>query len=106
MTRYDQAHIEADSSLPIIRITRDFTATPGQLLRAHTDPEIFARWVGPNGGEVRVLADVDAEGLGRRVGVGDLELTGLGLRAERGLRVLRVDRHRAPHDELLDRVAG
>lgn len=40
--------IEADPTLPIIRITRDFAATPEQLLRAHTDPEIFARWVGPD----------------------------------------------------------
>jgi uncharacterized protein YndB with AHSA1/START domain len=43
------ATIEADPTLPIIRITRDFAATPAQLLRAHTDPELFARWVGPDG---------------------------------------------------------
>jgi uncharacterized protein YndB with AHSA1/START domain len=43
------ATIEADPTLPIIRITRDFAATPAQLLRAHTDPEVFARWVGPDG---------------------------------------------------------
>ncbi|WP_035855494.1 SRPBCC family protein [Cryptosporangium arvum] len=40
--------IEADPALPIIRITRDFRATPAQLLRAHTDPELFVRWVGPD----------------------------------------------------------
>lgn len=49
MTRYDQAHIEADPNLPIIRITRDFNATPAQLLKAHTDPDLYARWVGPAG---------------------------------------------------------
>jgi len=43
------AHIEADPALPIIRITRDFAATPAQLVRAHTDPELFTKWVGPNG---------------------------------------------------------
>jgi uncharacterized protein YndB with AHSA1/START domain len=43
------AKIEADPTVPIIRITRDFAATPEQLLRAHTDPELFAKWVGPNG---------------------------------------------------------
>lgn len=43
-----QATIEADRDLPIIRITRDFIATPAQLVRAHTDPELFARWVGPD----------------------------------------------------------
>ena len=40
-------HIEADPALPIFRITREFRATPAQLLRAHTDPEIFVRWIGP-----------------------------------------------------------
>jgi uncharacterized protein YndB with AHSA1/START domain len=42
------ARIEADPALPIIRITRDFRATPEQLHRAHTDPELYARWVGPD----------------------------------------------------------
>ncbi len=41
------AHIEADEKVPLIRITRDFAATAAQLLRAHTDPELYARWVGP-----------------------------------------------------------
>ncbi len=49
------ARIEADKDLPIIRITRDFAATPAQLLRAHTDPELFARWVGPNGMDTRIM---------------------------------------------------
>jgi uncharacterized protein YndB with AHSA1/START domain len=40
--------IEADPKLPIIRLTRDFAATPAQLMRAHTDPELFALWVGPD----------------------------------------------------------
>lgn len=43
-----EAAIEADEKLPIIRITRDFDATREQLFRAHTDPELFARWVGPH----------------------------------------------------------
>lgn len=43
-----EAVIEADEKLPIIRITRDFNATPAQLIRAHTDPELYARWVGPD----------------------------------------------------------
>lgn len=41
------ARIEADPEVPLIRITRDFAATPAQLFRAHTDPELYARWVGP-----------------------------------------------------------
>ena len=35
-------------------MTRDFTATPRQLFRAHTDPVLFARWVGPDGMTTRI----------------------------------------------------
>ena len=59
-----QVSIEADTSVPIIRMTRDFDATPAQLMRAHTDPEVFARWVGPNGMETTIL-DWDATTGGR-----------------------------------------
>lgn len=51
-TRSAEATIEADQQLPIIRITRDFAATPAQLMRAHLDPDLFARWVGPNGMDI------------------------------------------------------
>jgi uncharacterized protein YndB with AHSA1/START domain len=44
-----EATIEADPKVPVIRITREFNATPAQLLRAHTDPDLFVQWVGPNG---------------------------------------------------------
>src|SRR6185295_302657 len=50
-----QVSIEADPNLPIIRMTRDFDATPTELMRAHTDPELFARWVGPNRMETEIL---------------------------------------------------
>lgn len=42
------ARIEADPEVPIIRITRDFAATPEQLFRAHTEQELFVRWIGPD----------------------------------------------------------
>ena len=45
---YAEAAIEAVADVPIIKITRDFAATPEQLFRAHTDPDLFARWVGPD----------------------------------------------------------
>ncbi len=48
MTTLANAHISADPEVPVIHITRDFTATPEQLFRAHTDPALFAQWVGPN----------------------------------------------------------
>ena len=51
---YDEAAIEAVPDLPIIRITRDFRATREQLVRAHTDPDLFARWVGPDATRIRI----------------------------------------------------
>jgi len=62
-SRYE-ASIEADAKVPIIRITRDFDATPAELMRAHTDPELFVRWVGPNAMETEIL-DWDATTGGR-----------------------------------------
>lgn len=55
MTGIAETTIEADPTLPIIRMTRDFTATPGQLFRAHTDPALFAQWVGPRSLDTRIV---------------------------------------------------
>lgn len=52
--RYDQAAIEADPTVPAVHIWRDFDATPEQLMRAHTDPELFARWIGPDSISTRI----------------------------------------------------
>jgi uncharacterized protein YndB with AHSA1/START domain len=51
---YHSAQIEADPKVPLIRITRDFAATPEQLFRAHMDPELYAKWVGPNDVSTRI----------------------------------------------------
>jgi uncharacterized protein YndB with AHSA1/START domain len=77
MSTVTEARIEADPTVPIIRITRDFAGTPEQLFRAHTDPELFARWVGPDslttridhwdartGGSFRYVASRDGEDYG------------------------------------------
>lgn len=48
-TEHREAAIEPVAELPAVRITRDFAATPAQLVRAHTDQNIFKRWVGPHG---------------------------------------------------------
>lgn len=42
------ATIEADPVIPAINVTRDFKATPAQVIRAHTDRDLFTQWVGPN----------------------------------------------------------
>ncbi|KRE37439.1 polyketide cyclase [Janibacter sp. Soil728] len=45
--RITTATIEADPDVPLVRITRDFRASAAQLFAAHTDPQLYARWVGP-----------------------------------------------------------
>jgi uncharacterized protein YndB with AHSA1/START domain len=62
--RYDQAAIEADPTVPMIHIWRDFAGTPGQLFHAHTDPALYARWVGPEGATTQIL-DWDATNNGK-----------------------------------------
>ena len=54
-TTRTKARIEADDRVPMIHIYREFAATPAQLFRAHTDPQLFARWVGP----ADIGADID-----------------------------------------------
>jgi uncharacterized protein YndB with AHSA1/START domain len=54
VTTHPEATIEADPTVPAIHITRDFDATPAQLMRAHTDPEIFAAWIGPSDLSTRI----------------------------------------------------
>jgi uncharacterized protein YndB with AHSA1/START domain len=48
-TMTKEAAIEAVENMPAITISREFTATAAQLVKAHTDPELIVRWVGPDG---------------------------------------------------------
>lgn len=48
MSENATARIEADPTVPVIHIYRDFRATPAQLVRAHTDPELIPLWMGPD----------------------------------------------------------
>lgn len=76
ITHHD-TEIRADEHVPAIHIERVFDATPAQLFRAHTDPEIVPRWLGPrdaemelgvwdcrNGGEFRYVHRVGGEAYG------------------------------------------
>lgn len=56
--------ITADPAVPVIRITRDFDASVAQLMRAHLEPDLFARWVGPDG-LATTIVDWDARTGGR-----------------------------------------
>jgi uncharacterized protein YndB with AHSA1/START domain len=46
--------IELDKEVPLVRITREFDAPPGKVFRAHVDPELIVRWLGPRGLEMRI----------------------------------------------------
>jgi uncharacterized protein YndB with AHSA1/START domain len=54
-TTQQASTIAADPDVPAIHITRDFRATPAQLFRAHTDPELFVRWCGPDSSSIEVV---------------------------------------------------
>lgn len=45
-TRHETT-IELDPEVPLVRITREFDAPPAKVFRAHTDPDLVARWLGP-----------------------------------------------------------
>ena len=37
-----------------MRITREFDAPPAKVFRAHVDPDLVVRWLGPRGLEMRI----------------------------------------------------
>ena len=49
-----ETEIVADPDVPLVRITREFDASPAKVFRAHTDPELLSRWLGPRSVEMRV----------------------------------------------------
>ncbi len=53
MTTYE-TQIELDDRVPLVRITREFDAPREKVFRAHTDPELVSRWLGPRKYEMRV----------------------------------------------------
>ncbi|HEX9953145.1 MAG TPA: SRPBCC family protein [Rubricoccaceae bacterium] len=46
-TSTHRTEITLDPDVPLVRIVREFDATPEKVFRAHTDPALFARWNGP-----------------------------------------------------------
>lgn len=46
-TARPETTIEADPEVPLVRITREFDAPPNKVFRAHTDPDLLVRWMGP-----------------------------------------------------------
>ena len=53
-THKHETEIVVDQDVPLVRIVREFDAPPAKVFRAHTDPELFARWMGPRSTRTRV----------------------------------------------------
>ncbi|HEV7706942.1 MAG TPA: SRPBCC domain-containing protein [Asanoa sp.] len=51
MTRIE---IVAEPGVPQVVVTREFAAPASKLLRAHTEPDLLARWLGPDGLDLTV----------------------------------------------------
>ena len=46
--------ITADPTVPLVRIVREFDAPPDKVFRAHADPELTVRWMGPRAVTMKV----------------------------------------------------
>jgi uncharacterized protein YndB with AHSA1/START domain len=53
-TSTHETQIVADPDLPLVRIVREFDASPAKVFRAHTDPGLLVQWLGPRGTEMQI----------------------------------------------------
>jgi uncharacterized protein YndB with AHSA1/START domain len=53
-TTAHETQIVADPDVPLVRIVREFDASPEKVFRAHTDPELVAQWMGPRSTQNRI----------------------------------------------------
>jgi uncharacterized protein YndB with AHSA1/START domain len=53
-TSTHETQIIVDPAVPLVRIVREFDATPDKVFRAHVDPELVVHWMGPRGVEMTV----------------------------------------------------
>lgn len=53
-TKIHETDINVDSQVPLVRTSRDFDAPPEKVFRAHTDPELLAKWNGPRSLQMRI----------------------------------------------------
>lgn len=53
-TLHRETTIEAVPDLPVIRIVREFDAPRENVFRAHSDPDLIVRWLGPRRLTMRV----------------------------------------------------
>lgn len=48
MTTTQTTRVTAEASLPFVDVVREFNAPADRVYRAHTDPQLYAQWVGPS----------------------------------------------------------
>ena len=53
-TRTHETEITLDPDVPLVRIVREFDAPVEKVFRAHVEPDLIARWLGPRGYEMRI----------------------------------------------------
>lgn len=46
-TTHPETQITAREDVPAVTIVREFDAPPEKVFRAHTDPDLLSRWLGP-----------------------------------------------------------
>jgi uncharacterized protein YndB with AHSA1/START domain len=46
--------INTPAGTPFVEVTREFAATPAQLFKVSTDPELVAQWLGPRGMDMTI----------------------------------------------------
>lgn len=46
-THSHETAIVSDPDVPLVRITREFDAPAASVFRAHVDPDLISRWLGP-----------------------------------------------------------
>jgi uncharacterized protein YndB with AHSA1/START domain len=51
---HHETEIDVDPDLPLVRMVREFDAPPAKVFRAHTDPDLVRRWLGPRGFEMDI----------------------------------------------------
>ncbi|TCO52327.1 SRPBCC family protein [Actinocrispum wychmicini] len=51
----NETTITAQPNTPFIDVVREFDATPAQVYRAWTDPDLIPQWLGPHGGTMELI---------------------------------------------------
>jgi uncharacterized protein YndB with AHSA1/START domain len=54
-TSTQQTEIIVDPNVPLVRLVREFDAPVDKVFRAHVEPELVARWLGPRAHQVQIV---------------------------------------------------